>query len=121
MSEYPELSEAGKKEAEQFIDRFKSKMKDVCEEVLGEVYVDLMPWIETDSWQNYRNAVQHAVEREYFSKPKELLESEEYWAQKCRAAFYREYKDELVNARVRDLEKEVEKYKEWYQQATRYR
>jgi hypothetical protein len=114
----PILSEQGKKEGEKLIESFKEKMKDACEEILGEVYVDLMPHIESDSWLNYRNDMRSELEREYF-KNDDWLKSEEIWACNLRKAFYKQFKNELIDARVKDLEKEVAKYKEWYHEACR--
>ena len=105
------LSEEGEKEAEQFMQSFKKKMHDIADEVLGEIYVNLLPHIQSDAWMNYRNDMRSELEREYF-KNNDWLKSEEIWAQNLRRAFYKQFKDELVDARVRDLEKTIEKLKE---------
>lgn len=52
---YPELSEPGQKFAQQMIDSFKAKMKDVSEEIIGNLYCDVAQYIESDSWTNFRN------------------------------------------------------------------
>lgn len=114
--DFPMLSEEGEKQAEQFINSFKKKMKDCADEILGEIYVNLIPHIQTDAWMNYRNDMRSELEREYF-KTNDWLKSEEIWACNLRKAFYKQFKDELIDARVKDLEKEVAKYKEWYNEA----
>lgn len=56
---FPELSEEGNKEAIKFIESFKAKLaksaNDIIETTMSEVYCDIMPHIESDSWMNFRN------------------------------------------------------------------
>ena len=52
------------KQGQSYMDTFKKKMKALCEEILGDVYVDLMPHIESDTWTNYRNVLRDEYEYE---------------------------------------------------------
>lgn len=54
---YPELPEAGRQEAQALIDKFKIQMEKVCKDTLGELYVDVACFIESDSWTNFRNRI----------------------------------------------------------------
>jgi hypothetical protein len=111
--EFPELTELGKQEAERLVEQFKKRLKSAAEEVLGKLYCDVLIHIETDSWTNYREAIRLEMQRQWFSDHKHLLHSEEAWASEIRKAFYTQFKDELTDARVRDLEAEVKKLNGW--------
>ncbi len=52
---YPELTEQGQKEAQELINSFKGKLKSAAEEVIGDLYCNIIPDIESDSWTNFRN------------------------------------------------------------------
>ena len=52
---YPELTEAGKKEAVELIESFKTALKKVAEETISNLYCDVIQYIESDSWNNFRN------------------------------------------------------------------
>ena len=52
---YPALSEAGSQEAVELIEDFKKKLISAAEEAISNLYCDIVPHIESDSWTNYRN------------------------------------------------------------------
>ena len=52
---FPELSEQGKEEAQKLINKFKIKIKEAADEVIGDLYCDIVCHIESDSWTNFRN------------------------------------------------------------------
>lgn len=58
---YPDLNESGKEEAQALMNKFKNNAKTVLDSLLdnylGEVYCNIIPEIESDSWQNYRNTI----------------------------------------------------------------
>lgn len=108
-----ELSEQGQKEAVDLIEKFKVKLHSAADEVLGKLYCDVATHIETDSWMNYREQLRIECQRQYFSDSDHLMKSEELWAINIRKAFYAQFKDELLDARVRDLQAEVKKLEEW--------
>lgn len=80
---YPELSEAALKEAENFIESFRNKIKVILEEVLKEAYCDYLPWIESDSWTNVRSQIEQAIVKNY---PKEYSSH----------GYYRELRDRIL-------------------------
>lgn len=50
------MSEIDKEQlGQEYMDKFKERMKKLADEVLGDIYCNLMPHIEHDSWTNYRN------------------------------------------------------------------
>lgn len=49
---YPKLSEQGKKEAQEVINRLKAEMAKVCEKVISDFYINISCYIESDSWEN---------------------------------------------------------------------
>lgn len=101
--------EALAKAGEEYIAKFKNRFKSVAEEVLGQIYVDLMPHIENDSWQNYRNDLRSALAHDY-SKP-EWLRDEHVWAREFRAMIVKEHREALLDGLNKDLLKQVEDLK----------
>lgn len=101
------LGEQAEKDAQEFLDRFKKRMKDIIDETLGEAYVDCMPWIEADSWGNMRNHMLDWI-RGYRKLPS-------YDAKQVREAIYKEYRDDIIKdldqdhlARIKELEELVQ-------------
>jgi len=60
--EYPELNEAGLKEHEQIMAKFKSQMLEIVEETLSDSYSDVSHHIESDSWSNYRRDIMKGLQ-----------------------------------------------------------
>jgi len=87
-------------EGQEFINKFKSKMKDACEEILGNVYCDLMPQIASDAWINYRNVLRNRFAREN-AKDEALSE----WGTDLRKKIFQENKKEIIKMLNEDLVK----------------
>lgn len=111
---YPELSDAGKEEAAAFIERFKVQMKKACEEVLGNVYTDVVPFIESDSWQNFRNAMMDGF-RNYGNRKVQA----DYDFKMIREKIYSEFREEIIKdldqdnlLRIADLQKENQRLRD---------
>jgi hypothetical protein len=110
MSEYPlypELSEEGKKEADAFLESFREKMKKVADDVLAEVYTSCVPYIETDSWANFRRELLDGF-RNYNNRK---IQGEYDFAE-IRAQIYKDYRAELIPDMDQDLVKENARLKE---------
>lgn len=91
-------SETLQKEAQEFVDSFRKKLKDICEETLGELYVNIMPYCETDTWMNYREAMRIELERDYkYSKFKNE------WAKDLRRAIFVENREEIIPLLEKDI------------------
>ena len=115
---YPELTEQGKKEAQLILDKFKDKIKSLCDEVLGDLYCDVACYIESDSWYNFRNKIKDGMT--YYSNREEHLD---YDFKDIRQGLYREYKDEIIKDLNQDLvtrNKELEDLLEWERSLRRY-
>jgi len=52
---FPTLPEEAQKEAVELIEDFKKKLEGVAKEVISNLYTDIVPYIESDSWSNFRN------------------------------------------------------------------
>ncbi|OEU68669.1 MAG: hypothetical protein BA863_16510 [Desulfovibrio sp. S3730MH75] len=108
---YPELPEAGKQEAQRLVDKFKEQLKEqiekAAEDALSDLYCNIVPHIESDSWTNYRNAMMDGF-KDYNNRKVQG----EYDFKKIRKAIYKDFKEELVADLNQDLLDEVEKLKE---------
>jgi len=92
------------KQGQAYMDTFKKKMKAICEEILGNMYVDLMPHIESDTWTNYRNVLRN----EYENDLKTSYFKSEYGV-RFRRLIFQENKKEMVDLINKDLLKENKK------------
>lgn len=106
---YPDLNESGKEEAQALMNKFKVNAKNVLDtllnEYLGEVYCNVIPDIESDSWQNYRNTIMDGF-RDYNNRSRR-----EYDFKAIRQQIYKEHKEEINHclnqdnlARIAELE-----------------
>ena len=112
---YPTLSELGQLEAQELIENFKSKMRKAADNILSELYVDIPKYIETDSWQNYRNQLWREL-----SDYKTLYKHHNY--KDVRQAILAEHRDELIKDLNQDLLAEIESLKKQleYARESRY-
>ena len=98
---YPELTEQGKEEAQRILDSFKPKIASLVNEILGEIYKDVVFHIESDSWINYRNQLMDGFKgytdgrKAHSSDFKEL-----------RQAIYNNHKGEIIKDLNQDLVEE---------------
>lgn len=54
---YPDLSDAAQKEAVELIEHFKTQLSKAAEDAISNLYTDVLPWIESDAWGNFRLAL----------------------------------------------------------------
>jgi uncharacterized protein (DUF488 family) len=103
---YPELDEQGKLEAQKLINRFKKKMLETAEDVLGNLYCDVAVHIETDSWTNYRNKMMDGLMNYGNQTPlkKELYE-------KLREKLLHDYAPQIIDDLNKDLLDEIAELK----------
>ena len=104
---YPELQEGGAEEAQDLINRFKEDLKKVADEVIGSLYCDVAPNIESDSWTNYRNQMMEGF-RNYSNRNIQG----DYDFKAIRQEIYKEFRDEIIIDLNQDLVKENEGLKE---------
>ena len=109
---YPTLAEAGEGEAQELIDKFKEAITAAADLAIGDLYCDILPWIEGDSWTNFRNKILDGLcdyknASTYF-----------YDFKKIRKAIFEEYREDIIKDLNQDMVKEIETLKstiEWLQ------
>lgn len=99
------LTEQGEKEAQAFLDNFKLRMSKLVDEVMSEAYVDCMPYIESDSWLNFRNAAISWVQG--------YKELSGYDASAVREAILKNHREQIIN----DLNQDHLKRIKWLEEA----
>jgi hypothetical protein len=103
---YPELSEEGKKEAQGWLDKFREKMKKVCDETLSEVYCNVLDYIESDSWSNFRNEIMDGF-RNYNNGKIQA----EYDFKEIRQQILKHHRADIITDLNQDLVEETERLK----------
>ena len=108
---YPEVTEKGQQEAQNFINEFKEKLKKVADEVIGDLYVDIPSYIESDSWSNFRNEIMAGF-KNYDNRKLQ----NKYDFKEIRAEIYKDFKTDIIKDLNGDLLEENEKLKEEIEQ-----
>jgi hypothetical protein len=107
---YPELGETGEKEAIALIERFKAELKKaaicIAEEVTSDLYVHVMPFIESDSWGNFRNAVMDGY-KDYGNRNIQAA----YDFKEIRQAILEKHREEIIMDLNQDLLAEIKSLK----------
>jgi hypothetical protein len=104
------------KDAQDFINKFRIKMKDISEEILGEIYVNVGPYVETDQWTNYRESLRLELEREYkFSTFKKE------WATNFRRVVFVENREEISKLISDDILKMIKHLEDCKQEFEQFR
>lgn len=112
---YPPLSEQAQEEADKLIKQFKLKLQESTEKLvidaLGSFYINIIPYIESDSWANFRNEIMDGF-KNYNNKK---IQSE-YDFKVIRKQIYEDFRDEIIKdlnqdnlSRIEELEKENQK------------
>jgi hypothetical protein len=96
---YPELSEQGKIEAQQLMDVFKKEIVKLVSDVMSDVYCNIIPHIESDSWANYGNKILSG-----FMGYRQDVHKHNY--AELRKAIYRNHKDAIDKDLNQDLVEE---------------
>jgi hypothetical protein len=111
---YPELSEEGCQEAQILIDRFKNQLKKAADEIIGDLYVDVPAYIESDSWTNFRNTLMAGF-KNYGNRKIQG----DYDFKEIRAQIYKDFREEIIEdlnqdnlKKIEELEKEVARLRE---------
>lgn len=107
---YPELSERGKQEAQKSIDNFKEKLSKAFEEVIGDFYVDIPCYIESDSWSNFRKQIMNG-----FKNYDNRLKQNEFNFKEIRQQIFKEYREDIIKDLNQDLVVENEELKKNYE------
>jgi hypothetical protein len=100
---FPALSEEGQEQAARLIEDFKKAMANAAEEALASLYSDVMPYIEGDSWSNFRRDAINQLKG--YNREKEIRP---YDFRKIRAKMLEEHREEIIGDLNADLLAEVE-------------
>lgn len=105
---FPKLNKDGSEQAQELMDKFKAEARkvlySVVDEVLTNIYCDIIPEIESDSWTNYRNTMMAG-----FKNYDNRMIQNRWDFKTIRQEIYREFKDEIIKDLNQDnLEKIAE-------------
>ncbi|MES0445033.1 MAG: hypothetical protein ABUJ92_00670 [Desulfobacterales bacterium] len=104
---FPELPEGGAEEAQVLINKFKESLSKAADEAIGDLYCDIVPHIESDSWTNYRNFLMNGL-RNYNNR---TIQSP-YDFKEIRQAIYKEFREDIIGDLNQDMVKEIANLKE---------
>ena len=104
---YPALSEEGEREAVKRLNGFVNQLKDKIKETMSEFYTDELPYIESDTWTNYRNEIMAG-----FKNYNNRKIQGEHDFKKIRQAIYKEYREELIVDLNQDMVEEIKVLKQ---------
>ena len=103
---YPTLPEPGAQEAQELIERFKQQLKTAAEFAFTDFYTNILPYIESDSWLNFRNQM-----LEGFLNYNNRKIQGEYDFKQLRQQIYREFRDDIIKDLDQDNLEEIERLK----------
>ena len=98
---FPELSEHGKQEAQKLLDGYKTQILAAVKSLMEDLYTDVVPYIESDSWCNYRNKMMDG-----FKGYGNESGSHDHAYKELRQAIYKANKDEILKDLNQDLVEE---------------
>ena len=113
---FPELSEAAQEEAIALLERFKQSMRKAADDAISDLYVEVMPYIESDTWQNFRNEFLDGF-KDYGNRK---IQSE-YDFKTIRQEILKQHREEIVNDLNQDLLEEVAELKKLIDRMQRMR
>lgn len=103
---YPHLSEKAAEEAQQLIDSFKDSMRKAAQEVLSTLYCDVVFYIESDSWSNFRNQLMDGLRNYGNSKIQSEFDFKE-----IRQQILKEFRSDIITDLNQDNVEEIKKLK----------
>ena len=107
---FPELTEQGKKEAQDLMIKFEKRLKERAVEIMKDIttdfYCDILNEVESDHWSNYRTKLLNAL-CDYNNKGKQGAHDFD----RIRKAIYRKHKEDIVKDLNQDLLDEIKDLK----------
>lgn len=111
---YPELNNDGNKDAQELMNKFKAQAKkmltSLLDDYMSEFYIDILPEIETDSWQNYRNTMM-----EGFQNYNNRHAHNRFDFKEIRQQIYNDFREDIIKDlnqdnldKIAELEKSIE-------------
>jgi len=98
---YPLLSEVGQSEAQLLIDKFKKELAKSAEDAITELYCNIVPHIESDSWSNFRNQLMDG-----FKNYNNRLVQNKWDFKTIRTEIFKEFKTDIINDLNQDIYEE---------------
>ena len=103
---FPELSEEAGISAQELINKFKTEMTKVANEVIEDFYCDVVQHIEDDSWTNFRNELMDGF-RDYDNRKIQG----EYDFKDIRQTILKNHREEIIEDLNSDMLAEIESLK----------
>ena len=108
---FPELTEHGQIESQKLINRFKEELVKASEGIIGNAtgvfYSDIVQYIESDSWTNFRNQMM-----EGFKNYDNRKIQGEFDFKEIRKQIFEQFKEEIIKDLDQDNLKEIKLLKE---------
>ena len=112
---YPELTDAGKQQAQDLMIKFEKTLKESATKIISEFstdfYCEVLHEIESDHWTNYRTKILNAL-CNYTNKSKLPYDFD-----RIRIAIFHAHKEEIVKDlnqdlvnQIKDLKEQIKKY-----------
>lgn len=102
--EFPTLPQQGEEEAVKLIELFKTRLKVAADEVICDLYSDIMPHIESDSWLNFQNDILSGL-KDYSDRRVRTR----YDFKQVRKQIFEEFRAELIEDLNNDHLEEIER------------
>lgn len=99
---YPTLPEEGQREAEKLVEAFKILLTKAADEAIRDLYCNILPYIESDAWSNFRNEMMDG-----FTNYANRKIQGEYDFKKIRQAILKEHRGDIIKDLNRDLIEEI--------------
>lgn len=87
------------------------KLSKAADEAISDLYCNIMPYIQSDSWSNFRNQLMNG-----FKNYENRKIQAEYDFQGIRKAILEEYREDIIRDLNKDLVEEVEHLKKILEQ-----
>lgn len=115
---FPKLNKDGSEQAQELMDKFKGEARkvlySVVDEMLTNIYCDIIPEIESDSWTNYRNTMMAG-----FKNYDNRMIQNRFDFKTIRQEIYRDFKDEIIKdlnqdnlEKIKELEEKIKRLQE---------
>ena len=107
---YPTLGETGEQEAIKRVNHFVDQLKKAAEETMHKFYCNELPYIETDTWTNFRNELMDG-----FKNYNNRKIQGKYDFKEIRQEIYKEFREDIIKDlnqdnldKIVELEKQIE-------------
>ena len=105
----------------ELIDKFKAKLRDACDDVIGKMYTDVSSYATTDAHTNYHNFLRD----EFAAELRQTVTVAEYghysWGARMREELLKKYPEQLQTAIIADLQSRIKSLNERIEQLEEWR